>query len=907
MATEKIFFAVEVDSGQSVSNLEKLRANLEGVKNEIKSIERARKRGTITAKEANKQTAALNVKLAQNRKAYNEANKAAAGFAKTSTSLTKTITKAGLAIAGAFALRAIVSGIGGATDTIVEFDEAMANLQKTTGLSKEAAIELAKELKQFDTRTSTKALLELASAAGRLGLEGSEIIDFTREVDKAFVALGDSLEGNAEEIGLTLGKIAANFDLEERFGIGEAINKVGSSLNELGANSKATESAIIDFTNRLSGVASQAGITVPEVQALGALFDETGQSIEVASTTFNKLLPAMGANVEKFAAIAGKGVEEFRVILEEDAFEALKLVAVGAKSSEKGLIGLTETLKNFGVDSARAASIVGILANKTERLTELQAIANKAFDEGTSLTDEFNIKNETLGANLEKISNSYDNWITSLDSGDGILSITVGLFADFVQFLDKASKSIEEIRAQGEDNAWAEILRNDLGDVTFLTKKLTASGLDEIKARERAIELISEQLEGLKESQNLWGSEVQAIDDRIAALKESNIETKESTETIKEETAKLTDLIEVEKEKLKVARDIIASDEEATARKNDKIASINEEIKRLKALTKVQEDFDFRRLEGIEAKKLALQQETTDSVDEFMATTKLINDEIQRERDKQEAIRTITQDGLNAIDNLTSVFNQNKLNDLSRTSREELEAINNREALMLSNQNLSTDERNRIKDKANADRLASDQKNEEEQLRLEKIAFNRNKAFQLAEIGINLAAELSAISLNAAKNPANAITFGAAGISQAAVLSGIAVALAAVNSTAVAAQKFAKGGIIQGASHANGGVPIMGGTAEVEGNEIILHKGVTANPSLRAAASQLNVLGGGNKFADGGILSNNLPTFALPQQTGNNDLNAIVDAIADIRIQLDVQEVTNAQGRINIAEGQAQI
>ena len=45
-----------------------------------------------------------------------------------------------------------------------------------------------------------------------MGLEGEEIIGFTREVDKAFVALGDSLEGSAEEIGLTLGKLAANFN-----------------------------------------------------------------------------------------------------------------------------------------------------------------------------------------------------------------------------------------------------------------------------------------------------------------------------------------------------------------------------------------------------------------------------------------------------------------------------------------------------------------------------------------------------------------------------------------------------------------------------------------------------------------------------------------------------------------------
>ena len=264
-------------------------------------------------------------------------------------------------------------------------------------------------------------VLELATAAGRLGLQGKDVIDFTKQADMAFVALGDSLEGSAEEIGLTLGKIAENFDLEKKFGIGVALSKVGSALNELGANSKAQEGPIIDFTKRLAGVSAQADISAPDIMALGALFDESGQSIEVAGTTFNKLLPAIGKDVSKFAKIAGIDVKEFKKIVEEDAFEALKLIAVGAKSNQKGLIGLTETLQNYGIDSARAASIVGILSEKTDRLTELQVISNTAFEEGTSLANEFALKNDTAAAKLEKLGNRYDRFILRIEDGEGVL------------------------------------------------------------------------------------------------------------------------------------------------------------------------------------------------------------------------------------------------------------------------------------------------------------------------------------------------------------------------------------------------------------------------------------------------------------------------------------------------------
>lgn len=345
-----------------------------------------------------------------------------------------------LGVASGFALigRAITSAI----KTIRDFDEAVSDIQKVTGLAKQDARELAQELLKIDTRTSVTALLELATAGGRLGLSGRELLDFTEQTDKAFVALGDSLEGTAEDIGLSLGKIASVFGVEQEFGIGEAINKIGSSLNELGARSKAQEGNIQNFTNRLAGVGSAANLSVPEVQALGALFDESGQSMEVAASTFNTLLPAIGKDTKKFAKIAGLDIKEFEKLVTDKPLEALKQVAKGAKSSEKGILGLTKTLKAYGINNARAAGIVTILSDKTERLTELQGIANEAFEEGTSLSDEFAVKNETLNANIEKLGNNFDKLVLSLEGGEGVLS---GFFNSIVGGVNDSLVSITRL------------------------------------------------------------------------------------------------------------------------------------------------------------------------------------------------------------------------------------------------------------------------------------------------------------------------------------------------------------------------------------------------------------------------------------------------------------------------------
>ena len=326
--------------------------------------------------------------------------------------LTSLASQFGLALGGATLIRGTVS-------ILSEFDEKIADVAKTTGLSTEAARDLSKELLKIDTRTSITELQELASAAGRLGIEGeANLIGFATAADKVFVALGDDLEGSAEEIATNLGKISTLFGVEAEFGVEEGIERVGSSLNELSAKSKASAGAIQNFTNRMAGLSGV--LEVEDVQALGALFDEAGQSMEVASSTLIKLLPNMVKDFDRFAKVAGETPEAFKQIAEESPIEALKLVAKGAKNNEKGLFNLNAVLKSYGVESARASGIVSTLTNNVDRLTELQNISKTAMEENLSITKEFNTKNDTLAATYEKAINKIKAFILGSEGASKI-------------------------------------------------------------------------------------------------------------------------------------------------------------------------------------------------------------------------------------------------------------------------------------------------------------------------------------------------------------------------------------------------------------------------------------------------------------------------------------------------------
>jgi len=143
------------------------------------------------------------------------------------------------------------------------------------------------------------------------------------------------------------------------------------------------------------------------------------------------------------------------------------------------------------------------------------------------------------------------------------------------------------------------------------------------------------------------------------------------------------------------------------------------------------------------------------------------------------------------------------------------------------------------------------------------------KGLAIADIAVNLSKELSSIAAAAAANPANALTFGAAGATQGTILSGIAIGRAALQTATVLGTQYSLGGISKGSRHGSAygvaGIAMIDRVSglevgEMEGNEAILTSGVVNNPTLLQAASRINVLGGGRAFAAEGAILGGAPT-----------------------------------------------
>ena len=116
-------------------------------------------------------------------------------------------------------------------------------------------------------------------------------------------------------------------------------------------------------------------------------------------------------------------------------------------------------------------------------------------------------------------------------------------------------------------------------------------------------------------------------------------------------------------------------------------------------------------------------------------------------------------------------------------------------------------------------------------------------------------------------------------------------------------KKFADGGMVHGASHANGGVKfaVGGRVNELEGGEAVINKRSTA--MFRNQLSSMNQAGGGVKFADGGLMSS--PQFT-EAQFGANNQSAMMGAMGGQRKVVVVEaDITDSQSTVSVIQANA--
>lgn len=331
----------------------------------------------------------------------------------------------------------VVSKVKSAFQDNGKFTDELADLQRVTGLTATEVENLNNQLQKLDTRTSNSELRGIAVIGGKLGVAKEELLGFVDATNQLTTALGDEL-GNADQVTTELGKIINVYDKGAKV-TGDRMLEIGNAIVGLANSGVATGGFLVDFTKRLAGVASTANVSLESSLGLAAGFEELGQTSEVSATAVSQLITKIGQDVPKYAKLAGKDVKEFYNTLNNTPTEALIQLAEGLTKNKNGFSDIAVAFKDADANGARVISTLGVLGQKADYFRGKIADAGSQLKATNQITDAYRLKNETLGASLDKLGKTFSNLFTS----SGMASALKGI-VDALNNLTTKSKSAFE-------------------------------------------------------------------------------------------------------------------------------------------------------------------------------------------------------------------------------------------------------------------------------------------------------------------------------------------------------------------------------------------------------------------------------------------------------------------------------
>lgn len=348
---------------------------------------------------------------------------------------------------------AALIGVGAASVSMAsQWQTGMTGISKTTSLTGTNLNNLSNELLKLSSSmpTTAKELQNIAQVAGSLGVAKTEIAGFTEAA--AMMAVG--FEMPAEAAATASAKILTAF--------GKPINtenmmSLGNVVNAMGDNFAATESQVLDFTNRASYLNTTMGMTIPQVAALGTTLISVGMEAETAATGIKSALniglseTSKTGGVANWAKLMGTSVDELKAKLSSDLSGTLVETANKIGAIEDPVKRFQVAVQQYGTEGAPA---ILKLAGQTDNLNKALGFSEKEWKNGTSLMKTYEAQSSALGAQFTILGNTVNRAgvelgsimlpaITSVVGGlTNMVKIGIGLGENLYNAFSKAADGV---------------------------------------------------------------------------------------------------------------------------------------------------------------------------------------------------------------------------------------------------------------------------------------------------------------------------------------------------------------------------------------------------------------------------------------------------------------------------------
>ena len=287
----------------------------------------------------------------------------------------------------------------------LQLSDSLADIEKTTGLSTESVAELSREIDSIDTRTAQQELHDLAYEAGKLGISAKEdVLGFVKAGNQLLVALGEDL-GGAEAVRQLM-KLNAILGETQKLGVEKALLATGSAINEISQTSRASAGPIVDVVNRIGAIGEAAGLSMSDLIALAGTLDALGQHAEMGGTALNTFISTLTSNTTEVAQAVGLSDDYLKNLIEQGKTIQAVIAVFEKMNAMGGLDVLAPIMKDLGSDGERIKQVLVTLSSGVDELKAQVFTSSRAFKEATSVTDEYNIKNENAMAIMQRMGNA---------------------------------------------------------------------------------------------------------------------------------------------------------------------------------------------------------------------------------------------------------------------------------------------------------------------------------------------------------------------------------------------------------------------------------------------------------------------------------------------------------------------
>lgn len=340
----------------------------------------------------------------------------------------------------------VVGALGASTKAVIDFDSAMAGVNKTVDLSASEYKKMSDDIVNMSKKlpVATTDIAAVAESAGQLGIKKSAILDFTKTV----IDLGESTNLTREQAATEFARFANIVDMPQK-----SFDRLGSSIVALGNTTATTESEIMSMSMRIAAQGKLVNMSESDITALAATMSSLGIEAEAGGTAMTTVLKKIdkavgkgGKEIKAFSDASGVSAKEFKEQWENDPIKALDTFIGGLSESKKEGKNLSEILADLGIKGIRESDTILRMANNHKLLGQSVKTSGKAWKENKALEKEANQRYKTMASQIQVFKNQLV--ALGIDIGNHIaptvvgITKTLGRWTESFQKLPKPMKSV---------------------------------------------------------------------------------------------------------------------------------------------------------------------------------------------------------------------------------------------------------------------------------------------------------------------------------------------------------------------------------------------------------------------------------------------------------------------------------